>query len=929
MHSNYTSQKHSTLLLFLLTLFLFNPLSLIFGQTSSANCDECFSSEIVSFNEINNYLSLELTIDANSCSAALSHFTVEIPCGTVTEASNSGNWPMEINSTDATTGIYGLKVDDIKNFGEDGQASSFTLQYTIAYDNEECLNKLKSEPFKVAYKAAKCIAIDTLQLISNQLQATIESSQIACYGSSDGQASVTINKGTPPYQYSWSNGASTATINNLAAGTYAVTIIDAANETLTLEAVITEPTPIKTSAKLTNANCGQGDGAITVEASGGLLPYTYLWNTGATSATINNLVEGSYTLTLTDAAGCVKTYNYSVAAETDLTANISSHYLECYEEGQGTLTAEVSGGTPPYSYLWDNGETSATISNLNSGTHQVTITDANGCSITQKGYVAIKKLNILSAVNDPVCYGDNSGSISIDITNGTEPYDIVWDNGETSATIDNLAGDWYSVTVTDAMGCTRSKYIKVSEPKQISISAQVKRLSCQEADSSISVSVTASGGTPPYQIYYNNEVVEELVVDKEGHYEFTAVDANGCTVTEQILIERPDAGLEATLTIQQPDCNKALGAVTINVEQGTEPFNAIWSDGYTGLQRTQMAAGHYLLTIEDAVGCSSDHELTINDVVHPRVDILVPEASPACNSANNILRAVVEGATHYDWSISETSKTWSIQDEMMEELLYNAGEGQVSISLIVENADGCQAQDMIILSCTNEPTDGDGSEEIGDCENTCFDIQPVEWHKNDNGCYTYKAKVSTDGSCQHELSHLTVEVDKGVVQSVTNSQNWATELNLTDPTTGISGFKVDDISSFGHSVAEFELDFTICTNQNEAQQSFVVAYKAGQCVMLDTLQFVTPAQTLSSVSYPNPFTDQATIEFTPEEEAYAVLNIFSISGELIECIFEGQVKANTKYSIDFRSRTTGSNIYFYQLQCGNQSTNGKLIQTGH
>jgi hypothetical protein len=767
------------------------------------------------------------------------------------------------------------------------------------------------------------------QLSDNQLEANLETTAIVCYGANNGQIDLTVTKGTAPYEFIWSNGATTEDISNLAAGTYSVTITDAAGASLTLEAVITQPETIRATASITNTKCGQADGAISVTVSGGIEPYTYLWSTGENSTSVNNLSEGTYTLTLSDAAGCVKIINYTIAAETDLTANINSDYLECYEDGTGALTVEVSGGTAPYTYLWDNGATDATVENLNSGTHQVTITDANGCSIVQKGYVILKKLNITSVSDHPVCNGDSNGSITVSITNGTEPYDIQWSNGDTGATIDNLPADWYEVTVTDQMGCTRSKYIKVNEPEQISLSAQISRQSCEAADSSIVVNISASGGTPPYEIYYNNEQIDELVVEKEGYYELTATDANGCTVTQQILVERPDAALEATVDIQQPTCNEALGSVTVSVANGTEPYNAVWSDGTTGLMRTDMEPGEYLITIEDAIGCSVSKAVSIHAVTKPTATILVPDQRPTCNSTNNTLQAIVDGATQYTWSISDATGTWIIHEELMEQLVYNAGEGQVSISLVVENAEGCLAQDMIILNCADEPTDGnggsgDGNEDIDNCENTCFTIKAVDWYKNANGCYTYKAKVSTDGSCRHELSHLTIQVDNGYVQTVNNSENWAIELNMQDPTTGLYGFKVDNISGFGHSTDEFDLEFTICSDV--PQNSFVVAYKAAQCVMIDQLTF-SPQQAVAIQTYPNPFVDNTNIEFTAEEDGYAILNIYGVNGELVECLFEGTVSSGTKYVFNFRSNSTGSNIYFYQLKCGNQSANGKLIQT--
>ncbi len=925
------TKQYKYLFLFLLTISLQGLTFNTQGQTS--NCNDYFNTELVSFNEFDTYLTIELKVEANDCGAALSHYTIEVPCGTVAEATNSEGWSMELNSTDPTTNIYGLKVDDIANFGEDGASGSFTVKYSVYFDDEECLNELKYKNFTVAYKAATCVFTDSLVLSDNQLEANLEATSIVCYGANDGRIDLTVTNGTSPYQFAWSNGATTKDISNLPAGDYSVIITDATGATITLEAVITEPETIRATASIINTNCGQADGSISTEVTGGIEPYTYAWSTGDNSASVSNLSEGTYTLTLSDAAGCVKTLNYTIAAETDLTANISSHYLECYEDGTGSLIVEVSGGTEPYTYLWDNGETSASVDKLSSGTHQVTITDANGCSITQKGYVILKKLNITSVTDNPVCNGASTGSITISISNGTEPYNIQWSNGETGATIDGLTADWYQVNVTDEMGCSRSKYIKISEPEQISLSAQVSRQSCQDADSAMLVTISASGGTAPYEIYYENEAIDELVVEQEGYYDITAVDANGCSVTEQIFVERPDARLDATVSIQQPTCDQPLGAVSISIEQGTEPYNAVWQDGPTGLERNDMEAGEYVITIEDAVGCSVSKTVTINAVTQPSVTILSPEQQPTCNSTDNILRAVVEGATTYTWSISDETGSWVIQEELMEQLLYTAGEGQISISLIAENADGCTAQDMIVLSCSSEVPDeddsdeddsNDGSEDISNCENTCFDIQAVEWYQNADGCYTYKAKVITDGSCQHDLSHLTVQVDNGTVQSVSNSENWETEKNMQDPTTTLYGFKVDDISNFGHTTNEFELDFTICSNA--PQTAFVVAYKAAQCVMLDTLTFNMPEH-MTATSYPNPFVDNTNIVFTAAEDGYAILNIYNVSGELVECLYEGPVNAETKYSFTFKSRMSGSNIYFYQLKCGNQTTNGKLIQT--
>ncbi|WP_439182296.1 T9SS type A sorting domain-containing protein [Carboxylicivirga taeanensis] len=933
MNSNYTTKQFRKLLTLLVLVFFHGWISGIIAQKPAANCKECFSTELVTFNEFDNYLAIELKVEALNCTAALSHFTVEVPCGTVTEVNNSHNWPMEINSTDATTSIYGLKVDDIKNFGEDGENSTFTLQYHVYFETEECLNQLKYDTFKVAYKAANCIAIDSIQLSNEQLEASLTTVPITCYGSNNGQASVTVSNGTPPYRYSWSNGATTANIQNLAAGSYSVTITDATEATVSLEATITEPAPLSGTAQITNTECGQSLGAIQVTASGGTEPYSYEWSNGENTSSISQLGEGTYTLTLSDAAGCTQTVSYPITAKTDLKASISSHYLECYEEGNGALTVDVQGGLPPYAYTWNNGETTATVDNLNSGSYEVVITDANGCSITQRGYVILKKLNIIPTVEQPLCYGDQTGAISIDISNGTAPYDIQWSNGESGASIDGLAGDeWYSVSVTDAKGCTRSKYIQVTNPQQISINTQVSKQSCEESDSTLIVSIHPSGGTPPYDIYYNDELLpdEQLVVDKEGEYELTVIDANGCSITQKTLIERPEAVLTANIDVVQPNCNQPYGAVTITPSEGSDPYVAIWSDGYKGLQRTNLEPGEYIITIEDAIGCSLTQTVQIDAATQASVKIIAPVNAPLCNSADNVLQAVTEHAETYKWTI-HTTNNWLILNQMADQLLYSSGEGSASITLEVTSKDGCTASNTITLSCSSEDsTDEDDTEgetpEVPSCENNCLDIAGMKIELTDDGCYKYTAEVITNGNCQYDLSHLTIHIDEGAVSEVSNSKNWPVEMNSTDPTTGLYGFKIDNIEGFGKHPESFSLEFKLCTET--APQSFLVAYKAGQCIMFDTLH-INVQPKLASKSYPNPFVDQTTIEFTPTDDDYAVLNIYGVNGELLQCLYEGPVSAQTKYAFKFRSPVAGSNIYFYQLKCGNQSTSGKLIQTAY
>ncbi|MBL4709105.1 MAG: T9SS type A sorting domain-containing protein, partial [Flavobacteriales bacterium] len=190
--------------------------------------------------------------------------------------------------------------------------------------------------------------------------------------------------------YLWSNGSATATNTNLSAGTYTVTLSDANGCSSTNSAILTEPTALSASiSSSTNVGCNGGStGSATVGASGGTAPYTYLWSNAGTTTTNANLSAGTYTVTLSDANGCSSTSSAILTEPTALSASISSTTnVSCNGGGNGSATVATSGGTAPYSYLWSNGDTTATNTNLSAGTYTVTLSDANGCSSTSSAII--------------------------------------------------------------------------------------------------------------------------------------------------------------------------------------------------------------------------------------------------------------------------------------------------------------------------------------------------------------------------------------------------------------------------------------------------------------------------------------------------------------------------------------------------------------
>ncbi len=302
--------------------------------------------------------------------------------------------------------------------------------------------------------------------------------------------------GTAPYTYAWTgpNGFTSTTedLQNLLAGTYQVTVTDANLCTALVgpQITITQPTQLALTNSQVNNVCFQGNtGSISITASGGTAPYTYAW-TGpngftSTNEDLQNLVAGTYQVTITDANSCAPLVGPQITITEpvqppQLVLTQSQVNNVCFGGNTGSISITASGGTAPYTYTWTgpNGFTSTNedLSALASGTYQVTVRDANACTtlvgpqitITQPTQLALTQ----SQVNN-VCFGGNSGSISITASGGTAPYTYAWTgpNGFTSTTEDlqNLVAGTYQVTITDTNSCAAlvGPQITITQPTQL------------------------------------------------------------------------------------------------------------------------------------------------------------------------------------------------------------------------------------------------------------------------------------------------------------------------------------------------------------------------------------------------------------------------------------------------------------------------------
>jgi hypothetical protein len=361
--------------------------------------------------------------------------------------------------------------------------------------------------------------------------------------------------------------------------------------------------PLSLTTLTTNAICNGDTGAATVIATGGTSTYTYSWSNGQTTQTATGLIAGTYSVTVVDDSSCVAVATVVITEPTAIISNITSTPTNFPSPNcDGSVSINPTGGTPPYSISWSSG----TTTNLCEGWYTATITDANGCVVTDSVYVSFQCPSILLSIattGPPLCYG-HTEALSASALGGTSPYIYLWSSGDTTAGV-NLSTGIYIVTVTDANMCTATSTFAVSTPPEIASNISSTPTNFTSPNCNGSVSINPTGGTPPYNISWSSGTTNLC----EGWYTATITDANGCVETDSVYVNFVTSIEELNAAGISIHPNPANDVLTINSENiigeikiydvlGKLILKRIIKEKNTDIDVSKIKAGIYFLEIE-------------------------------------------------------------------------------------------------------------------------------------------------------------------------------------------------------------------------------------------------------------------------------------------------------------------------------------------
>ncbi|MBL0340554.1 MAG: gliding motility-associated C-terminal domain-containing protein [Bacteroidetes bacterium] len=706
-------------------------------------------------------------IDANGCLAD-SSFTITEPAAITTSVALTNSTCSNSNGTLIVNGNGGTG------------ALTFSANGGLTYQPTNIFSNMAAGIYSIMVQDSNgCMIADSALILDAPAPIVHSLTGIgaSCNGLSNGILTLSTNGGTLPLQFSINNGVSFQTsniFNNLAQGVYDVMVTDANGCSAAATGTILEPAQILLNTSSTATLCnGSGDGTASVSVLGGVTPYSYNWTGGTTGVTASNLVAGTYIVTVTDANGCSTALAATVLEPLPITIQQQLTNISCNGLSDGSLILTPGGGTAPYSYSWlQSGLSGHDNSNLSAGNYTVVVSDANGCSYSQT-YLIFEPSALVSTTSaiPTLCFGSSDGNATVNVSGGTAPYSYLWSNNATTPVIGSLLSGTYTVTVTDANGCSNSLSETIVSPTLLAATIASTPVTCNgDADGTAQVSVT--GGTTPYSYLWTNGGTNSLLPNIDGgNFSVTITDANNCSLAASVVVQEP-LPLVVFVNGSETICIGQSTLISATAQGGNGGYQYLWNNGISGSSQfvNPILTAAFSVTVTDSLGCQATGAPVVV-VVNPALSLITSPDDSICEGEQTLISAIASGGNGgpytYSWSgISNTSSQVNVSPILTTTYIVTVSDGcgtpsaLANVEVVVNPLpvvdfvalpfEGCAPLEVVFDNNTITSANGALYQWYFGDNTSSNDFEPVHIYY-EPGNYTVTLKVISAEGCAAEL----------------------------------------------------------------------------------------------------------------------------------------------------------------------------------
>lgn len=533
-----------------------------------------------------------------------------------------------------------------------GGTGTLTYFWPALGKTGKTVNQLSAGSYTVIVTdASNCTGSAIVTVINPSLMTLLTSTTPATCNFNDGTAEANVMNGNKPYQFNWFPSVSTDSIAiGLNTGSQIVTVIDSkgclAKDTVTI--VSASGLNVSVSGQTQESCYGVNDAFANLNVSGGAPPYSYVWTpTGGFNSFASNLFPGNYIITISDINNCVTEYQLNIIEPAPVSVQIISIPAICNNTSTGSLNANVSGGTPPFSYLWNpGGATAQSFNNLSSGNYSLHISDVHGCVLNSSSTVSQPAPITISVNKKNSSCGKANGSIAVRASGGVRGYSYLWSNGDTDSLAENLAAGNYSVTARDFNGCSKTANFNLGGIAGLTVSASVLSTVTCNGGNNGSVLLSANGGSGLITYSWTPNISSGALANNltSGMYSVIVTDANNCRDSIGFILPEPPP-LAALIFSENIKCyGTDNGLLYADAGGGTPPYTYLWSDGQREDSAIHLSSGTFSLLITDSRNCTTSASGTI--LSPDSLNISFSIANATCSSClNGNINATVNGGT--------------------------------------------------------------------------------------------------------------------------------------------------------------------------------------------------------------------------------------------------------------------------------------------